>query len=135
MPRSRAAEGHPGVYMNMWLRVLLLSTLVTALYAGTPADRHHQGSCGVTLLGWMRDPSLRDFSMQEHETYRHTPVVHYAIDSQGKVLDVRLVRSSGIRRLDATILNAIKHWRYKPDPHCPLVEVVETDASITIDWF
>jgi len=132
MPKPRAVTRYSGVYRTMWLRLLIASTLVTALHAGTPADGRGSGSCTTMNLLSRFDPVSGNFSLRKGEIYRRTPVFHYAIDDQGRVINLRLVRGSGVKRLDAAVLNEIKQWHFQPRPGCP---AIETDTSITIDWF
>ena len=117
----------------MAIRAFLALIFTTAcLHAGTPAGRSQLGSCGIIKLLKRSDFDLKDFKIQKNEIYQYTPVVSYSIDSDGNVIDLRLLQSSGISDVDTKLLNAIKDWKYKPRPHCA---VIETQMSVTIDWF
>lgn len=107
---------------------LILATI--PLQAGTPADRSPLKACATMKLLTRADFGLKEFKVKENETYRHAPVVSYSIDADGNVIDPHLMRSSGISDIDIKLLNAIKHWKYKPRPHCP---VIDTQMSVTID--
>jgi len=72
-----------------------------------------------------------EFKFRKGERYRHSPVVSYAVDPDGKISSVKLVRSSGVKDIDAFVVDWVKNLRYKPAPGCETL-LVETD--ITIDF-
>jgi TonB family protein len=116
----------------MALRILLVLILATAsLPAKTPSNRALQKACAFTFPK-QHDLVPGGFKLEENEGYQHTPAFAFTIDSDGKVTDLRLVQNSRITRLDAAILSAIKNWKFKFRGQCP---GIETQMSITIDWF
>lgn len=110
---------------------LALIFMAASLTAETPARHYLQGPCAKTFPKHT-DFGLGDFRLEKNDRYRNTPVVAFTIHPDGKITDIRLVRSSGISRLDAFILNAVKNWELEPRSNCP---VIETEMSVTIDWF
>ncbi len=72
-----------------------------------------------------------EFKFRKGEKYRHSPVVSYAVDPDGRISNVKLVRRSGVKDIDAFVVNWVKNLKYKPAPGC---SAFETEMTITIDF-
>jgi len=64
-------------------------------------------------------------------SYHSSPLVSYQIEEDGSVSGVKLVRSSGVSKLDQVLIDSVKLWKYRPRPKCG---VVDTQMSVTIDF-
>jgi TonB family protein len=65
------------------------------------------------------------------ESYRHSPVIALQITEEGSMANVRVVRSSGIKDLDARLIRGVSSWRYYPRPGCG---VIESTMTVIIDF-
>ena len=53
------------------------------------------------------------------------------VTKEGKVGAVKVARSSGDARLDASAVNAVKQWRYEPAVQDGIAREVNTYATVT----
>ena len=84
-----------------------------------------------TNLAYQPKLKLPENWLGNGEKYVHEPVLKFRIARDGTVYDVKLMRRTGAKKLDAYILRYVSAWKYKPMPGC---EEIETTASITIDF-
>lgn len=64
--------------------------------------------------------------------YKRMPVVTFQIEESGKVVNVKLKRSSGSPSIDKYALSWVRSWKYKPRPAgCG---VLESEVGATIDF-
>jgi len=120
--------------MRATITFVALLFVSTAALAQTPSKyqiTHASGPCKQVLLNKHLVP-LNSFHLNKGERYRHTPAVGYSIQLDGRVTDVKLVSSSGVKRLDDLILAAVGKWKYKP--RATACGVLDTEMSLTIDW-
>lgn len=73
----------------------------------------------------------KELKFRKGETYRHSPVVSYQVDPDGTVSNVKLIRSTGVKDIDAFAVEWVKQLKYKPAPGC---ETLLTEVDITIDF-
>ena len=59
------------------------------------------------------------------------PTFSIEVDGKGKVVNVRVIKGTGMPSADAKLKSALKKWEYNPQPKCPNRE---TTASVTIDF-
>jgi len=72
------------------------------------------------------------FRLKEGDVYKRGPMVSFVITEEGKVESVKLIKSSGIQRLDREILKTLLKWKYKPRPAgCGIVEI---EMAVTIHF-
>ena len=92
--------------------------------------RQQTGPCKPTLV---HRPQLKfpDDLIQTGETYRNTPVLRVDIEEDGAIVNAQLIQASGIKRLDALLLQNIGQWKYSARPGCG---VVQSNIAITVDW-
>ena len=79
-----------------------------------------------------QSPEPKNWKWEKDETYRGGPVISYTIEEDGRVTNVKLKRSSGVRKIDEYELEQVKNRKYKAMPGCPGIETTE---SIEIDFF
>jgi len=84
-----------------------------------------------TNLTYQPKLELPENWLGKDEKYVNEPVLKFRIAQDGTVYGVKLVRRTGAKKLDAYIVRYVSAWKYKPMPAC---EVIETTASITIDF-
>lgn len=125
----------------------LLSTVVTGFFAGAnvnyslaQAQKEQEKSqkekeliaqCKTKLI--KNDPprEAKDWKETKGETYHNPPLISYFIEEGGKVTNVKLKRSSGVRKVDEYAIEWAKGRKYKPMPGCPGIETTE---SVIIDF-
>jgi TonB family protein len=92
--------------------------------------RQQTGPCKLTL---MHRPQVKfpDDLIQTGEAYRNTPVLRVDIEEDGAITNAQLVQASGIKHLDALLLQNVSQWNYAPRPGCG---VVQSNIAITVDW-
>jgi TonB family protein len=71
------------------------------------------------------------FSLRPDASYRHSPAIALEITEEGSMANLRLIRSSGIKRFDDRVVRAVSSWKYKPRPGCG---VIESTVVVTIDF-
>jgi len=59
------------------------------------------------------------------------PIVEFEILESGEVARAHIKRASGIAEIDAFALNSVQSVKYNHRPGCG---VVETEASVTVDF-
>ncbi|MCU1283982.1 MAG: Gram-negative bacterial TonB protein C-terminal [Acidobacteriales bacterium] len=57
------------------------------------------------------------------------PVLSYTILEDGSVSNVKLIKGTGSKKLDADVVKRIRSWKYKPQPGC----AIDTKITINID--
>ena len=65
------------------------------------------------------------------EVYRQDPIVSFEINEQGRVENVKTVRTSGLRDIDSWVEREIARWKYKPAPGCG---VRHSETIVTVDF-
>lgn len=92
--------------------------------------RQQTGSCKLKLV---HRPLVKfpDDLIQTGETYRNTPVLRVDIEEVGAITNAQLIQPSGIKRLDALLLQNVSQWKYAARPGCG---VVQSNIAITVDW-
>jgi len=58
------------------------------------------------------------------------PIATFQIDQAGKVLNLKIKRSSGSRAIDECVLDEIKRWKYTPSP----CGITDSYVVVNIDW-
>ena len=71
------------------------------------------------------------FKFRKEERYRPSPVVHYEVEPDGKVSNVKLTQSSGVKDVDDFAVDWVKKLKYKSAPGCV---GIESEIGITIDF-
>ena len=71
------------------------------------------------------------YKILPNESFKHSPVVKFQINTDGTVSDVKIVRGSGIRDINRKVLESVSKWKYKPNTECGVVEVKMT---VIIEW-
>jgi TonB-like protein len=87
--------------------------------------------CKSRLIKSGPAPEPNKWEWGKDETYRGGPVISYTIEEDGNVTNVRLKRSSGVRKIDAYYLASVRGRKYQAMPGCPGIETTE---SMTIDF-
>lgn len=87
--------------------------------------------CVPQLAHGLSQALPKDFRFRKGETYRNSPIVSYQVDPDGTVSNVKLIRSTGVKDIDAFAVDWAKKLKYKPAPDC---ETLLVDTSITIDF-
>jgi len=65
--------------------------------------------------------------------FKSDPTIKFVIEVDGSVSNVSLVKSSGSKAVDETLLDAVKKSSYQPlKPGCG---PIDSKATITIDFF
>ena len=92
--------------------------------------RKQTGNCELRLL---HRPEIKfgDDLIQTGETYRNTPVLRVDIEEDGAITGAQVIQTSGIKHLDALLLQNVSQWKYAARPECG---VVQSNIAITIDW-
>jgi TonB family protein len=65
------------------------------------------------------------------ERYRRSPVVAFEVGEDGTINNLKIVRTSGVSRIDKAVLSDVSNWSFKPRQHCGVVDVT---VDVTIDW-
>jgi len=121
--------------MRTFLGLVTFWLLCGSALAQTPTQ--HQiaqasGPCKLVVPTNALDP-VDSFHLEKGEHYRHSPVVSFSVAPDGAVSNVKLVHSSGVKRLDEAVVNTVKQWKYTPRPtECGTVVGMQT--AVTIDW-
>lgn len=112
------------------LKVQAGARQVSSTSVETAPLRKQVGNCEVKLL---HRPDLKfgDDLIQTGETYRNTPVLRVDIEEDGAVSNAQIIQASGIKRLDALLLQNISQWKYAARPGCG---ALQSNIAITIDW-
>jgi TonB family protein len=103
---------------------------VSSTAVETAPLRKQSGNCELRLLH-RPETKFGDDLIQTGETYRNTPVLKVDIEEDGAVTSAQVIRASGIKRLDALLLQNVSQWKYAARPGCG---VVQSNIAITIDW-
>jgi TonB family protein len=69
-------------------------------------------------------PKVADFTRLNRR-----PKVSFAVDEDGSVGNVKVLKGTGSPKLDAGLVKSIQAWKYKPQPGC----MVETSMAVVID--
>jgi TonB family protein len=110
--------------MSMKIFAILL---VGVLSAGAQLAKDSNCSRDEKISGAVpTDP----FDVKKGEIYR-SPVVSFTVSADGTLSQIRFIRGSGIRSLNAQLIREIKKWRYSSRPDCAPIRV---KTAITIDW-
>jgi hypothetical protein len=90
---------------------------------------HLSAACAAKLL---RHPEIKpgEVLVQPGESFAE-PVLRADIMESGEVTDIKLMSSSGLRRLDTILSAPSNQWKYAPRPHCG---DVSANIVVTIDW-
>jgi TonB family protein len=131
----------------MTLRKTLLYTLgrvflivITANPSSGPDEKKQEktkeekeliAACKTKLIKKDGPPEPKDWKWGKDGRYRGGPTISYTIEADGNVTNVKLKRSSGVRKIDEYELASVKRQKFKPMPGCPGVETTET---IIIDF-
>ncbi len=117
---------------------VLFTGRVNAIPAQNKPDKHDANRsdlakrCNPTLVR-SSSPKGKPIQVRDGEkSSGFTPIVAFEILESGKVTNVRLKRSSGMRDIDDYALNSIRSHRYNSRPGCP---VIETKADVLIHLF
>jgi len=73
----------------------------------------------------------RSLRVRKGESYKGAPVISFNIPESGYVTDIQLVRSSGVRDVDAWVLSEVRNWKYKLAAGCG---IRHSQVSVTIDF-
>jgi len=98
-----------------WIRTIRVAVIALAIsslpafHAQTPQSE--SGKCKMRLLEAPR-PLYPPGPVDKDEVLKSPAVAELGINDDGTVKTVRLTRSSGIRRYDKAIIQALKKWRY-----------------------
>jgi TonB family protein len=57
------------------------------------------------------------------------PKVAYVVNEDGSVSDVKILKGTGSRKVDAGLIKSIQAWKYKPQPGCTF----EMSGGVVID--
>lgn len=87
--------------------------------------------CKSRLIKNVPPPEPKNWLWGKGETYRGGPVISYLIEEDGRVTNVKLKRSSGVRKIDEYEMEWVKGLKYQAMPGCPGVETTE---AINIDF-
>ena len=130
------AERRNQVYkrcMRALLRVALVLVAASA-FGQAPTTKQlasASGPCKLALLKKGQNP-LTGFELRKGETYRNSPVVSFSISPDGSVSGVKLVRTSGVSRIDDAVVADAKNMKYKP--RAGACGTVVSEMSVTIDF-
>jgi hypothetical protein len=67
--------------------------------------------------------AIEEVQPQKGEKYRRPPMVAYEVQENGDVRTLRLVRHSGIKELDETLLATAVQWKYQTRAGCGVLKV------------
>jgi hypothetical protein len=95
----------------------------------TAISPHLSSACAPKLL---RHPEIKpgEIIVRPGESFAE-PVLRADIIESGEVTDIKLLSSSGLRRLDAILSAPSNQWKYAPRPLCG---DVSANIVVTIDW-
>jgi len=65
------------------------------------------------------------------EAYKSTPVLRMEIEEDGSITNAEVIQASGIKRLDALLLQSVRRWKFAARPGCG---VVESNIAINVEW-
>ena len=121
------------MYLKEDIEILMVqggARRVAGLSIETAPLSDQSGACAPKLL---RHPELKpgEILVQPGESYAGPPVLRADIEEDGKVMNLQLLSSSGIRRLDAILSANGKQWKYAPRPHCGSVPA---NIVVTVGW-
>lgn len=90
---------------------------------------HPSAACTPKLV---QHPQIKpgEVLVQPGESFAE-PILRVDIMETGVVTNIRLLSSSGLRRLDAILSSPGTKWKYAPRPHCGSITA---DIGVTIDW-
>jgi TonB family protein len=103
---------------------------ISKMLVETAPLRQQSDSCKPRLV---HRPHINfpDNLIRTGETYRSTPVLRMDIEEGGGITNAEVIQDSGIKRLDALLLQNVKQWKFAARPGCG---VVQSNVAITIDW-
>jgi len=114
--------------------------LIGNVKAGPPQDKQEKHDADQSELikrctpKIMKRLSPKQKSIQVRQGEKSTgftPIIAFEIPESGKVTNVRLKRSSGIRDVDEYALNWVKSTSYNSRPGCP---VIQSEEGVLIDF-
>jgi TonB family protein len=82
--------------------------------------------CKRKLIKNGPSPEPKKWEWGKGEKYRDHPVVSYTIKEDGTVTNVKLKRTSGVRKIDEYVLQSVKAQKFEAMPGCPGIETTET---------
>ncbi len=116
---------------------VLLTGRVNAIPAQNKPDKHDANRsdlakrCNPTLAR-SSSPKGKPIQVRDGEkSSGFTPIVAFEILESGRVANVRLKRSSGMRDIDNYALASVMSQSYNSRPVCP---VIESEADVMIDY-
>lgn len=117
---------------------------LSALSFAAPSDTaslqqraYHQATadvgrgCRPVLASRPRPAWPKSLKLREGESYKGDPVISFDVNETGQLLNIRVVRSSGVADLDSWVQAQVKRWKYKPSPGCG---VRHAEVVITVDF-
>jgi TonB family protein len=73
----------------------------------------------------------KKWKIQPEERFSGSPVISFTVDESGKVANVRVLKSSGVKDVDRWVVLTVRRWRYKTVKGCAPTEL---QMSINIDF-
>jgi TonB family protein len=118
------------IRQNLWIYLLFLALSLTSIAASSAKPQSQQGKpkCSAVLARKIKYELPKDL-----KGFKTGPTIKYVIEVDGSVSNVSLVKSSGSKAVDETLLDAVKKSSYQPlKPGCG---PIDSKATITIDFF
>src|SRR5690348_4391735 len=111
-----------------WILVIASTSISFAQSRHAKSDPK---SCVPRVLSSKDNPPPQGH-VRPGEKYLQTPVVSFEISADGKVLNARITRSSGVQDIDRHALMWVRSLKYGRRPStCP---VADMQAGVTIDF-
>src|SRR3954464_6371932 len=104
--------------MDSRLKIAFLLALTVPCFSATkkkPTTKEQQEylqRCPLKVEGKWRLSTIKKLYRGEH--YKQSPIVSYNIEEDGRITNVKLVRSSGVPRIDKDFVGQTGRNRYKP---------------------
>jgi TonB family protein len=115
---------------NLWLHVLSLALSLASIAApfAKPQSRQGKSKCSAVPAQKIKYELPKDL-----KGLKSGPTIKYVIEVDGSVTNVSLVKSSGSKAVDESLLDAVKRSSYHPlKPGCG---AIDSKATIIIDFF
>jgi TonB family protein len=117
---------------TLFVGLIAITLLTGAVDAQQPsiatsekAKKELAATCKVRVEN-LPEISIPENCMGKNERYLGGPTIRFTLFEDGRIHKVKLVKSSGVKKLDEYELKVIRGAKYKPMPACPALETTMT---------
>jgi TonB family protein len=112
---------------------ILLFVAANLLMAQAPSGGKREATPQVCQFILANPPGFDPFQFIPKEVdftrLNRFPKVAYVVHEDGSVSDVKILKGTGSRKVDAGLIKSIQAWKYKPQPGCTF----EMSGGVVID--